>query len=97
VWPRVIMAQLPSGAVDPLVTKAVCPTAEVATEAVLAVMGGTAGTAELVVGPVVGAGSVAHGTRQGPLIQGYGVVEMAMRVGQDMADLIIGTASMATL
>jgi hypothetical protein len=69
--------------------------AEVAMEAVPVVMGGTAVMAELVVGPVVGDGLGAHGMVY--RIAGYGGVAMVMQVGQDMADLTIGMASMATL
>ena len=79
-------------AVDHLATKAVCRMAEVATEAVPAVMVGMAVTAEPVVGPVVGAGLGVRG--QGRLIVGYGGAGMATPVGQAMAVLTIGTASM---
>ena len=63
-------------------------------EAVLAAMGATAVTAEQVVDPVVGDGLVGLG--MGHMTQGCGGVEMDMRVGQAMADLTTGTASMDT-
>ena len=95
VWLPVIMAQRPLAAVAPSATKAVFRMVEVAMEAVLAVMGATAVTAEPVVGPVVGDGLVGLGMEH--LIAGCGGAEMAMQVGRAMGDPIIGMASMVML